>query len=264
MGVAEFNPPSSPLNGWRCETSQGEIALSRSHDPALRFDLDRGAGAGRVTVDDAGTAALVKVGGAAASTGDDVTFDAVVTLDGELLQLPSPLYVMLHKPAGYLCANTDGQHPTVLDLLPSDLHPTEPLQIVGRLDLDTTGLLLITTDGAWNHRITAPHNHCAKIYRVQLAEPLTADAIAILERGVMLHSETNPTLPCDIEAIAPNEVRIRLQEGRYHQVKRMFAAVGNRVICLHREQVGELCLDPTLKPGEFRHLTESEIVCACR
>lgn len=190
--------------------------------------------------------------------------DAAVTLDGEPLKLPCPVYVMLHKPAGYLCATTDGQHPTVLDLLPSDLHPTEPLQIVGRLDLDTTGLLLITTDGTWNHRITAPNSHCTKIYRVHLAEPITAEAMEILQRGVMLHSETKPTLPCHIQTIDSREVHIKLQEGRYHQVKRMFAAVGNRVVHLHREQVGELILDPLLAPGEFRHLTEPEILCACR
>lgn len=191
------------------------------------------------------------------------TGTAEIALDGEVLELPSPVYLMLHKPAGYLCANTDGQHPTVLDLLPSGLHPTEPLQIVGRLDLDTTGLLLITTDGAWNHRITAPNSQCTKVYRVQLAEPATADAIATLEKGVMLHSETKPTLPCHIEQIGKLDVRIRLREGRYHQVKRMFAAVGNHVVQLHREQVGELSLDAELKPGEFRHLTATEIPCAC-
>lgn len=190
--------------------------------------------------------------------------DAAVALDGERLELPCPVYVMLNKPAGYLCANTDSQHPTVLDLLPSGLHPSEPPQIVGRLDLDTTGLLLITTDGDWNHRITAPTSRCTKVYKVELAEPATAEAIETLERGVMLHSETKPTLPCLIQRIDSCHVRIKLQEGRYHQVKRMFAAVGNRVVHLHREQVGGLTLDPALKPGEFRHLTESEIQGACQ
>lgn len=190
--------------------------------------------------------------------------EARITLDGKLLTLPSPVYVMLHKPAGYLCANTDGQHPTVLDLLPAKLHPNEPLQIVGRLDLDTTGLLLLTTDGAWNHRITAPASRCTKVYRAHLAEPLGAEAIKMLESGLMLRSENKPTLPSRIEKITDLEVRIQLQEGRYHQVKRMFAAVGNRVTQLHREQVGGLTLDPNLKPSEFRHLTESEILCACQ
>lgn len=190
--------------------------------------------------------------------------EASVTFDGGPLKLPSPVYLMLYKPAGYLSANTDGQHPTVLDLLPTGLHPSEPLQIVGRLDLDTTGLLLITTDGAWNHRITAPNNRCTKIYHAHLAEPISAEAIDTLERGLMLRSESKPTLPCHIQKNTDCDVQIRLQEGRYHQVKRMFAAVGNRVVHLHRQQVGGVSLDPALKPGEFRHLTEAEVLCACQ
>lgn len=186
-----------------------------------------------------------------------------VAVDGEPIALPAPVYVMLHKPAGYLCANTDGQHPTVLDLLPTKLHPTEPLQIVGRLDLDTTGLLLLTTDGAWNHRITAPNSRCLKVYCAELAEPITTDVIATLEQGVMLHSENRPTLPCHILLTATQRVTMTLQEGRYHQVKRMFAAVGNRVVVLHREQIGGLKLDPQLQPGEFRHLTTAEVIAAC-
>lgn len=186
-----------------------------------------------------------------------------VTLDGQSIALPAPVYVMLHKPLGYLCANTDGQYPTVLDLISEKLHPTEPLQIVGRLDLDTTGLLLLTTDGTWNHRITAPNSRCTKVYCAELAEPISADAIATLEHGVMLHSETKPTLPCTVQPMSPQQIKITLQEGRYHQVKRMFAAVGNRVVRLHREQVGALKLDPQLQPGEYRHLTNIEVTSAC-
>lgn len=186
-----------------------------------------------------------------------------VTLDDQHIILPLPVYLMLHKPAGYLCANTDGQHPTVLDLISTQQHPTEPLQIVGRLDLDTTGLLLLTTDGSWNHRITAPNSRCTKVYCAELAEPITADAITTLEKGVMLHSETKPTLPCQIVSSSPQRVTITLQEGRYHQVKRMFAAMGNRVVSLHRTQIGELKIDPQLSPGEFRHLTPEEVISAC-
>lgn len=182
-----------------------------------------------------------------------------VTLDDEVIRLPEPVYLMLHKPAGYVCANTDGLHPTVLDLLPRDLHPTEPLQIVGRLDLDTTGLLLLTTDGQWNHRVTAPNSRCDKVYWVELAEPITQESVSELEQGVLLRSEEKPTLPCQIEILTPNQVRIRLREGRYHQVKRMFAAVGNHVAQLRRESIGSLTLDPSLQPGEFRHLTQDEV-----
>lgn len=186
-----------------------------------------------------------------------------VTLDGQSIALPAPVYVMLHKPLGYLCANTDGQYPTVLDLISEKLHPTEPLQIVGRLDLDTTGLLLLTTDGTWNHRITAPNSRCTKVYCAELAEPISAEAIATLEHGIMLHSETKPTLPCTVQPNSSHQVKITLQEGRYHQVKRMFAAVGNRVVSLHREQVGALKLDPQLRPGEYRRLTITEVTSAC-
>lgn len=205
----------------------------------------------------------VSVGGRVATNAAARIDNLPVTLDDEPINMPAPVYLMLHKPAGYLCANTDSQHPTVLDLLPFKLHPTEPLQIVGRLDLDTTGLLLLTTDGNWNHRITAPTSQCTKAYRAELAEPITADAITVLEGGVTLKSDSKPTLPCRVQKIGDLEVRIRIREGRYHQIKRMFAAVGNRVIRLHREQVGELTLDSELKPGEFRHLTEMEIRSAC-
>jgi pseudouridine synthase len=205
----------------------------------------------------------IAVGGEVARNSGTNIQDEEVTLDGLPITLPAPAYVMLHKPAGYLCANTDGQHPTVLDLISEKLHPTEPLQIVGRLDLDTTGLLLLTTDGAWNHRITAPNSRCTKVYCAELAESISAEAIAKLEQGVILHSETKPTLPCTVQRMSPYQVKITLQEGRYHQVKRMFAAVGNRVVSLHREQVGKLILDPQLQPGEYRHLTSTEVISAC-
>jgi 16S rRNA pseudouridine516 synthase len=219
---------------------------------ASRRDAQRYIKEGRVTVDgEIARYSAAKVG------------DGEIALDGQQITLPAAVYLMLHKPAGYLCANTDGQHPTVLDLIPTRLHPTEPLQIVGRLDLDTTGLLLLTTDGTWNHRITAPNSSCTKVYCAELADPITAEAIATLERGVMLHSETKLTLPCQIFMHSPRCVTITLQEGRYHQVKRMFAAVGNRVTALHREQIGVLKLDPQLPPGAFRHLTPDEVASAC-
>jgi 16S rRNA pseudouridine516 synthase len=183
---------------------------------------------------------------------------------GELVHEPQPVYLMLHKPVGYVCANSDGQHPIVLDLLGDQrFHPTAPLQIVGRLDLDASGLVLLTTDGQWNHRITAPGGHCSKTYRVRLASPLTPEAQSRIEGGLLLQSESKPTLPCQIYPVAatevdPNtEVDIVLREGKYHQVKRLFAAVGNRVLALHRSRIGNLELD--LAPGEFRHLTPAEV-----
>lgn len=203
---------------------------------------------GRVT--SAGT--MLRDGGAAVP-------QTPVELDGTRIMPPEPVYLMMHKPAGYVCATTDGSHPTVLDLLPRRLHPTDPLQIVGRLDLDTTGLLLLTTDGKWNHHLTAPGNRCSKTYVVDLAEPLAQETVSILENGMLLRSEAKPTLPCRLVFITPKRVNITLQEGRYHQVKRMFAAVGNHVVALHREQVGGLTLDPIIKPGEYRFLTSTEV-----
>jgi 16S rRNA pseudouridine516 synthase len=186
-----------------------------------------------------------------------------VRFRGEVVCEPQPVYLMLHKPTGYLCANQDGQHPTVLDLLGSHrFHPSEPLQIVGRLDLDTSGLVLLTTDGQWNHRITAPSSHCSKTYLVQLAGPLTPEARSAIEGGLLLRSEKKPTLPCKIFPISATgedttAVEIVLREGKYHQVKRLFAAVGNQVLALHRRRVGDLELN--LAPGEFRHLSTTEV-----
>lgn len=177
---------------------------------------------------------------------------------GTLVEQPQPVYLMLHKPVGYVCANSDGLHPTVLDLLGGRrFHPSEPLQIVGRLDLDTSGLVLLTTDGQWNHRITSPGSRCRKTYHVHLAAPLTEEARQRIEAGLLLRSETKTTLPCQILPITSTEVEIRLQEGKYHQVKRLFAAVGNRVMALHRSRIGDLQLD--LPPGAFRPLTPAEV-----
>lgn len=190
------------------------------------------------------------------STAIDPT--ATVTLDDNPLVLEQGhRYFMLNKPAGVVSATEDDLHETVLDLLPHelrrDLHP------VGRLDRDTTGLLLLTTDGQWSHRISSPKNECAKVYRAELAQPLGLEAQKKLENGVMLRSETDATRPALVEVASDNSIRLTLTEGRYHQVKRMLAAVGNHVTLLHREQVGPVVLDPALEPGAYRALTETEI-----
>lgn len=185
-----------------------------------------------------------------------------VTMSGQAVALPTPIYLMLNKPGGYVCATEDSSHPIVLDLLRDSEftpHPTDPLQIVGRLDLDTTGLLLLTTDGRWNHKITSPNRHCAKVYRVTLAEPLKDIQRHSLEAGILLRGEKAPTLPCVIQVIEPTCVDITINEGKYHQVKRMFAAVGNHVVRLHRYRVGEIELDGSLAPGCFRRLSADEI-----
>lgn len=180
-----------------------------------------------------------------------------VELDGEPLQLIGPRYIMLHKPAGYVCANDDPEHPIVFTLLDEPL--VERLHTVGRLDLDTTGLLLLTDDGQWSHRLTSPKHHVAKTYRVWTADPIPADAIAQFAAGVMLRGEKEPTKPAQLERVATHEALLTIHEGRYHQVKRMFAAIGNKVERLHRERIGALQLPADLAEGEYRSLSEREV-----
>ena len=187
----------------------------------------------------------------------------VVTLNGSVLQAVQPRYFMLHKPIGYVCANSDGHHPVVLDLLREPRR--DSLQVVGRLDIDTTGLVLLTDDGQWNHRITTPTHHCPKSYCVQLAQPLTEAAEKMLCSGVQLDGEKKPTKPAQLFLIDENRLHMRLviSEGKYHQVKRMLAAVGNHVVSLHRESVGNVVLDAALVAGDYRALTAAEVASIC-
>lgn len=181
---------------------------------------------------------------------------AQVTLDGTPLQLPGERYLMMNKPAGVVSATTDSNHPTALDLLPPDL--ARNLHIAGRLDADTTGLLLLTTDGQWSHRVTSPRTDCPKTYRVTLDSPLSAEASRQLTEGVHLKDDPRPTRPARVRMVGERTIELSISEGRYHQVKRMLAAVGNHVQSLHRLQIGPVTLDPTLGPGEFRPLTQEE------
>lgn len=195
--------------------------------------------------------------------GQPVTaFDYPVTQADEVIWQQEPLvflgkrYFMLNKPAGYVCANKDDLHPTVFDLLDepnlSDFH------VAGRLDIDTTGLVLITNDGDWSHRITSPKHNKLKTYLVETAEPLTEEAAAQLRLGVQLHNEKEPTKPAIVEPLASYSLRLSICEGKYHQVKRMLAAVNNKVIELHREQIANIVLDDALDQGEYRQLTPDE------
>ena len=180
-----------------------------------------------------------------------------VLLQGRQLVWQQERYYMLHKPADYVCATQDAEHAIVLDLLPNQLH--KDLKIVGRLDKDTTGLLLLTTDGQWLHRITSPKHACRKTYLVNLATAISADAVSQLEEGVMLNGESVATLAATVEVLADTCIRLTIEEGKYHQVKRMLAAVGNKVVALHREKIGAVLLDEGLTEGEFRILTPTEV-----
>lgn len=183
--------------------------------------------------------------------------DAIVIWNGEHLQRMGPIYLMINKPLNCVCANHDSAHITVFAHL--DIPISDKLHTVGRLDLDTSGLLLITDDGQWSHRITSPKYKCPKVYHAWLAEPLNAADIEAFAQGLQLTGETTLTAPAVLEIINEREALVHVHEGRYHQVRRMFAAVGNNVVKLHREQVGPLSLDADLTPGDYRFLTAAEI-----
>ena len=184
--------------------------------------------------------------------------EQVVAFDGNVLdQITGPRYFMLNKPQGYVCSTDDPDHPTVLYFLEEPV--AYKLHAAGRLDIDTTGLVLMTDDGQWSHRVTSPRHQCEKTYLVTLENPLADDTAAQFEAGVQLHNEDSLTKPAQLEQIDERVVRLTISEGRYHQVKRMFAAVGNHVVALHRERIGEIVMDEDLEPGQYRPLTEQEI-----
>ncbi len=189
--------------------------------------------------------------------GRAVDAEQQVSCSGSDIAAPAPRYFMVHKPAGYICATKNEAHPSVLQLLAEPR--SEQLQIAGRLDVDATGLVLITDDGQWNHRITSPRSRCPKTYHLSLAEPLSLDAVQQLERGVWLRHEQRRCLPATVHTEDARHIQLTVVEGRYHQVKRMLAAVGNRVLTLHRQRIGTIPLDPMLQAGDYRPLQPTEI-----
>lgn len=180
-----------------------------------------------------------------------------VTLDGNEIGLLGQRYIMLHKPDGIICSTQDEEYQCVLSLL--DIEKPDILHIAGRLDVDTTGLVLITDDGQWSHQITSPKKTCGKRYRVTVADPLSADLVAQFAEGVQLNGEDGLTRPAELDILSAHEALLTIVEGKYHQVKRMFAAVGNKVTALHRESVGAIELDADLEAGEWRYLTDAEV-----
>ncbi|MGY0610708.1 pseudouridine synthase [Luteimonas sp. A501] len=185
---------------------------------------------------------------------DDQPDRADVRVDGEPLDPPPGLLLMLHKPVGYTCSKKDRGR-LVYDLLPERFALRQPtLSTVGRLDRETSGLLLMTDDGQLLHRIISPKSKLAKVYEATLAQPLRGDEVAAFASGtLMLESDDTPLLPAELAVLSPTRARLTLHEGRYHQVRRMFAAVGNHVAALHRSQVGGLSL-ADLPEGEWRLL----------
>lgn len=172
-------------------------------------------------------------------------------VDGRLTR-----HVMLHKPAGLLTAARDKKQPTVMDLLP-EVYASIGCMPVGRLDKDTTGLLFLTTDGELNHRLLSPGRHVDKTYLAEVDGTLNASHIVAFAEG--LHLSDFDAQPAKLEILAPHLGRVTVHEGKFHQVKRMFSAVGCEVVKLHRETFGSLTLDPNLPEGEWRELTVDEL-----
>ncbi|MEZ8185868.1 16S rRNA pseudouridine(516) synthase RsuA [Shewanella sp. 5S214] len=191
------------------------------------------------------------------NSGFKVLPQMAVHLDGTLISIIGERYIMLNKPVDTICSTIDEEYPSVLSLI--DIEKMDTLHIAGRLDVDTTGLVLITSDGQWSHKITSPKKDCGKRYLVELAEPIDASLILVFADGVELRNEDGLTKPALLDIIDPTHVRLTISEGKYHQVKRMFAAVGNRVVNLHREAVGAIELNADLAAGEWRFLTAAEV-----
>ncbi|RYD67342.1 MAG: pseudouridine synthase [Verrucomicrobiaceae bacterium] len=185
---------------------------------------------------------------------------AEILFKGEPLDPPAPLTLMFHKPAGYTCS-TDDPGDTIYDLLPVRYALRNPvLSPVGRLDKDTTGLLLMTDDGQLLHRLISPKHHVPKTYQVILDRPLEGHEAGLFSSGeLVLRGEDKPLLPATLEVIGEKEAKITLEEGRYHQVRRMFAAAGNHVQELKRVAIGGLALPDDLGEGEWRILGSTEL-----
>ena len=215
-------------------------------------------------------ARLGKVGGIVLDGADitDVSKRIAVTpdlpsrmeIDGRPLDPPAGLVLILNKPLGMTCSHKeDGA--LVYDVLPERWRRRDPaISTIGRLDKETSGLLLLTDDGDLLHRVISPKRHVAKVYRATLARPLAGTEAALFEAGgLVLEGEDKPLAPAHLEVLSPTEARLSVTEGRYHMVRRMFAAVGNHVEALHRERMGALALPEDLAPGEWRAATQAEI-----
>lgn len=181
-----------------------------------------------------------------------------VELDGvQIQQAQRRLHLMLHKPVGVVSATTDAEHRTVIDLI--DDPDKESLHLVGRLDRNTSGLMILTNDGRWSKALMDPARKVAKVYLVETRDPIPPEAVAEFASGFYFHTEDLTTLPAELEILAERRARLNLHEGRYHQVKRMFHRIGNRVTTLHRECIGGITLPDDLPPGGWRPLTPEEI-----
>lgn len=180
-----------------------------------------------------------------------------VEMDGKLVrEAERLLHIMLHKPVGVLSATHDAEHRTVIDLI--DDPDKDSLHLVGRLDRNTSGLVLLTNDGRWSKALMDPARKVPKVYLVETRDPIPPEAVAMFAKGFYFHTEDLTTLPADLEITGTRKARLTLHEGRYHQIKRMFHRTGNRVTALHRVSVGGIVLPDDLPPGEWRFLSQEQ------
>ncbi|MCD9522428.1 pseudouridine synthase [Photobacterium carnosum] len=195
---------------------------------------------------------IIVDGDVAHSTHQKVTQFMHVELDGHSLQDNKPIYIMLNKPQGIVSATKDSKHTTVLDLID---HPQkDELHIVGRLDFNTTGLVLLTNDGAWSRQISLPETKLAKVYEVILSKPVTEEYITVFKEGIYFGYENITTKPAHLEIVSEYQARLSLVEGKYHQVKRMFGFFQNEVLALHRVSVGNLSV-AGFESGQYREFS---------
>ncbi len=217
-----------------------------------RGDVRKLVAARRITVD----------GNIACDAGLLVDYFSHIALDDKTLQHNTRRYYLLHKPAGVVSATTDKAHPTVIDLLRtsgvSDC-ALKDLHIAGRLDRSSTGLLLLTNDGEWSKRITAPDKNISKVYQVTVEKPMNDEYIKAFRDGMFFPYEGITTQPAQLDIIDAYSARVTLTEGKYHQIKRMFGRFRNPALSLHRVRIGNIELNDDLKPGQFRTLSEREI-----
>jgi len=198
--------------------------------------------------------------------GADVATDGLrFTVQGSAWAYQEKAYLMLHKPAGTECSQKPSTYPSIYTLLPSPLRlrpnkgAVQGVQAIGRLDQDTTGLLLLTDDGQFIHRMGSPKHHVPKVYEVTTKHPVDPSQVERLLAGVVLDDDPKPVRAAACEATGPLQLSLTLTEGKYHQVKRMLAAVGNRVEALHRSRIGQLALPDDLAPGQWRWLDADQV-----